>query len=119
MNRKAIAAVVFTVAVGATYAQPGGMKGMDMKDMPMKGMDMKMDRKDGQGTVHKASGVVTKLDKDKVTIKHGPVQSMSWPAMSMTFTVKDKSLLEKLAKDRKVDFEFTQEGRDYVVTSVK
>ena len=116
MKRKAIVAALFTLAATGAHAQSGGMKGMDMKDMPMKGMDMKQDAK---GSPHKASGVVTKVDKDKVTIKHGPVQSMSWPAMSMTFTVKDKVLLEKLPKDKKVDFEFVQEGRDYVVTGVK
>ena len=105
MKRKAIAAVVFALAAGSIHGQSGGMKGMDMK-------------KDAKGSVHKATGVVTMVDKDKVTIKHGPVQSMSWPAMSMTFTVKDKALLDKLAKDKKVDFEFVREGRDYVVTGV-
>jgi len=29
------------------------------------------------------------------------------------------ALMDKLAKDKKVDFEFKQEGGDYVVTSVK
>jgi Cu(I)/Ag(I) efflux system protein CusF len=72
-----------------------------------------------QTAVHKATGVVTKVDKDKVMIKHEPVRTLNWPGMTMAFTVKDKALMEKLAKDRKVDFEFRQEGRDYVVTSVK
>ena len=72
-----------------------------------------------QPTVHKATGMVTKVDKDKVTIKHEPVQTMNWPGMTMVFTVKDKALMEKLAKDRKVDFEFRQEGSEYVVTGVK
>ena len=116
MKREAIAALVFALSAATAYGQSGGMKGMDMKDMPMKGMDMK---KEAKGSVHKATGVVTKVDKDQVTIKHGPVQSMSWPAMSMTFNVKQKSLLDKLAKDKKVDFEFVQEGRDYVVTGVE
>jgi len=71
------------------------------------------------GPTHKTTGVVTKVDKDKVTIKHEPVQSMNWPSMSMAFTVKDKALMQKLAKNKKVDFEFKQEGKDYVVTSVK
>lgn len=63
---------------------------MDMKDMPMQGME----KKGSQDSVHKASGVVTRVDKDK-------------------------ALLEKLAKVKKVDFEFVQEGRDHVVTAVK
>jgi Cu(I)/Ag(I) efflux system protein CusF len=111
---KRIAVIVAaTLLAGSAFAQ---MKGMEMKDM-----DMKSEKKAAKGTVHKATGVVTKVDPNagKVTIKHEPVQSMKWPAMSMAFTVKDKALLEKLAKDKKVDFEFVQQGRDYVLTSVK
>lgn len=69
--------------------------------------------------VHKATGVVTKVDNDKVTIRHEPVATMKWPAMTMAFLVKDKALMEKMKKDQKVDFEFVQQGREYVVTAVK
>ena len=101
--------------------QAQGMKDMDMKDMDMKGMDMKMEQKGGKAAPHKATGVVTRVDpaRSKVTIKHGPVQSLEWPAMTMTFTVKDKAVLEKMRKGRKVDFEFQEQGSDYVITSVK
>ena len=116
MNLKLTTAVLALAAATAAHAQ-SGMKGMDMKDMPMKGMDM--DKKGAKDAVHKATGVVTKVDKDKVTIKHGPVATINWPSMTMAFTVKDKALMDKLAKDKKVDFEFRQEGKDYVVTSVK
>jgi len=87
----------------------------------MGGMDMKTDKKAAKGTVHKATGVVTKVDaaKNKVTIRHEPVQSMKWPSMNMAFTVKDKATFDKLPKDGKVEFEFVQEGKDYVITSVK
>ena len=104
---------------GSALAQSGGMKGMDMKDMPMKGMDMKMGKKGAQGTVHKATGVVTKVEKDKVTIKHEPVPTMNWPSMTMAFVVKDQAILEKMKKDQKVEFEFVQQGKDYVVTGLK
>jgi Cu/Ag efflux protein CusF len=39
--------------------------------------------------------------------------------MTMAFTVKDKALLDKLAKNKKVDFEFRQEGKDYVIIDIK
>lgn len=94
-------------------AQSQGMGGMDMK-----GMDMKSEKK-GSSQRHKASGTVTKVDKNKVTIKHEPVASLNWPSMTMAFVVKDKAMLEKMKKDQKVDFEFVQQGKDYVVTSVK
>lgn len=75
--------------------------------------------KDGKGMTHKATGVVTKVDKDKVTIRHEPVPSMNWPTMTMAFVVKDKALMDKLKKDQKVEFEFVQQGKDHVVTGVK
>jgi Cu(I)/Ag(I) efflux system protein CusF len=118
---------LFAAGPVLTHAQSSGMKGMemkggDMKDMDMKGMDMS-GKKDGisKGSTHKANGVVKALDAQKstVTIAHGPVPTMKWAAMSMTFKVKDKALLDKLAVDKKVDFEFVPEGKDYVVTSVK
>jgi Cu(I)/Ag(I) efflux system protein CusF len=110
--KRAIAAAVLSIAASVAWAQMGGMKDMDMKGMHEKGAD---------SAVHRATGVVTKVDsaKGKVTIKHDPVQSLNWPSMTMAFTVKDKSMLGKMPKDKKIDFEFVQQGRDYVVTSVK
>jgi Cu/Ag efflux protein CusF len=39
--------------------------------------------------------------------------------MTMPFTVKDKALLEKLQAGNKVEFEFVQQGKEYVITTVK
>ncbi len=91
----------------------GEMKGMDMKSMPAE--------KKAKAKVHTATGVVKKVDpaKNAVTLAHGPVKDLNWPAMTMTFTVKDKKLFDKLAADKKVEFEFVQQGSDYVVTTVK
>ena len=63
----------------------------------------------------------TKVDPatNSVTIAHEPVSTMNWPAMTMTFKVKDKALLQKVKEGEKVDFEFVQQGKDYVVTAVK
>ena len=109
MKHFAIAMLTAALA-GPAVAQ---MKGMDMKDMDMKS------EKGAKGDIHKARGVVTKVDKSKVTIRHEPIQSLGWPSMNMVFTVKDKAMLDKLAKDKKINFEFREEGRDYVITSVK
>ena len=74
-----------------------------------------------QGTVHRASGVVKKADvaKSAVTLAHGPVKELSWPAMTMAFTVKDKSVFDKLAVGKKVEFTFVQEGKNYVITAAQ
>ena len=106
--KRALLLTMFLAAAPAALAQ---MKGMDMKDMPMK--------TEKKGGTHKATGVVTKTDQDSVTIRHEPVKTMNWPTMTMSFKVKDKAVMDRLKKDQKVEFEFVQEGKDYVVTGVK
>ena len=73
------------------------------------------------GAAHQATGVVKKVDAKAgtVTLAHDPVKSLNWPAMTMGFQVKDKALLEKLQAGKKVQFEFVQQGKDYVITGVK
>ncbi len=140
-QRFALVAVLASsfAAVSPGHAQMGGM---DMKDMDMekcKGMDMSkckdMMGKDEKGMEmkgmggdkkseaksHKGVGTVKKVDptSGKVTIAHGPIPTMKWPAMNMTFTVKDKALLGKFSQDKKVEFEFVEQGFDYVITSAK
>lgn len=44
---------------------------------------------------------------------------MNWPAMTMGFLVKDKMLLDGLTVGKKVDFEFVQSTKGYVLTSVR
>lgn len=70
---------------------------------------------------HHAAGVVKAVDaaKGTVTLSHGAVPDLNWPAMTMRFAVKDKVLLDKLTVDRKVEFDFRQQGKDYVVTAVR
>jgi Cu(I)/Ag(I) efflux system protein CusF len=135
-----VSAVLIAVAAPASFAQQGGMGGMDMKDKDHQGMDMSkckdmdMDKcmemmgkdkesraKKAQAQVHKGTGVVKNVDAagGKVTIAHGPIASIKWPAMSMTFSVKDKKMLDKVAPEKKVQFQFVQQGSDYVITSIK
>jgi Cu(I)/Ag(I) efflux system protein CusF len=107
-------------ASGAAIAQSGDMKGMDMKTR----QDMMNNQAQGapkSATVHRTSAVVKSVDsaKGRVTLAHEAVKSLHWPAMTMGFSVKDKAMLDKLAVGKKVDVEFTQQGADYVITSVK
>ena len=120
--RSIVIAATLMASLGVAHAQ-SGMKGMDMKggDMPMKGMDMKKDKKDAGGTVHKATGKVTKVDtaQGSVTIAHGPVPSMNWPSMTMAFKAKDKAMLQKIKPGDQVEFSFVQSGKDHTITEIK
>lgn len=108
------------VLCAAVLASPAfaQMKAMDMKD-DMKGMEMKPEK--DKSRTHNGSGTVTKVDPEKstVTIAHGPVQSMKWPAMTMTFKARDKTMLDKVKPGEKVEFSFVQSGKDYIVTQIK
>ncbi|HCY62234.1 MAG TPA: hypothetical protein DHV59_05270 [Oxalobacteraceae bacterium] len=104
------------------------MKGKDMKDMDMQkcqdmmhGMGNKQQSKSDKAMTHSATAVVKAVDaaNGKVTLAHGPVKSLNWPAMTMGFAVKDKALLDKLAVGKKINVEIMKEGSDYVVTAVK
>lgn len=119
MKSSAIAISILALSVSnGVLAQSGDMKGMDMKGMDMKSMPME---KKAKATFYKATGVVKNVDAGKgtVTVAHEPVKDLNWPAMTMSFVVKDKKLFDKLAVDKKVAFEFVKEGPDYVVTTVK
>ena len=115
MKQAALHALVLALVLPATSA----MAQQKMDDM--KGMDMAAKPAAGTPMAHKAIGTVEKVDARSglVTVAHGPVKTMNWSAMTMTFKVKDKALLHKFADGKKVDFEFMQEGKDYVVTAVK
>ena len=79
----------------------------------MKGMETRSKPSAAKEPAHKAVGTVKKVDPKAgtVTFAHEPVRSMNWPAMTMTVKVKDKALFDRLATDKQVEFEFTQEGR--------
>ncbi len=87
----------------------------------MKSMDMTKKPAATASVVHKAMGTVKKMDAKGgvVTLAHEPIKSLNWPAMTMGFKVKDKMLMDKLTDGKKVEFEFTQDDKDYVVTGVK
>ena len=110
-------ALALSLAVPAViHAQSEGMKGMDMK-----GMDMGKQPVAGAQAIHKATGVVKKVDPKSgtATLAHEPIKSLNWSAMTMTFAVKDKAMLDKLQPGKKVEVEFMQQGKDYVITGVK
>jgi Cu(I)/Ag(I) efflux system periplasmic protein CusF len=68
-----------------------------------------------------AEGEVRKVDKDakKITIKHGPLQKLDMPAMTMVFQVKDPALLEKVKVGDKIRFDAEKVGGGFVVTNIE
>lgn len=87
-------------------------------DMNMPGMDMSASKNHAET---EAVGVVDEINSAKgiVTLSHEPIKSLNWPAMTMDFVVKDRKVLGKLQKGKKVTFFFVEQRGDYVITKVK
>ena len=68
-----------------------------------------------------AEGEVRKVDKDaqKITLKHGPIQNLDMPPMTMVFKVKDPGILEQVKAGDKVKFQAEKIGGALTVTKIE
>ena len=75
-----------------------------------------------KGASHHADGTVDEVDvkAGTVTISHGPIESLKWPAMAMEFKVANDSLLKALKAGAMVSIEFVErQPGEWVITSAK
>ncbi|WP_338114885.1 copper-binding protein [Novosphingobium olei] len=81
-----------------------------MSDMPMA-----MEMKHGKGV-----GTVTEIDaaKGMVTLDHGEIAELQWPAMKMGFAIKP-DLLSGIKVGDKVSFEIDWDGKAGTVTKIE
>lgn len=68
-----------------------------------------------------AEGTVKKIDKSagKLTITHGPLESLGMPAMTMVFRAADPGLLDQVKVGDKIRFAAEKVGDALTVTSVE
>lgn len=70
---------------------------------------------------HKADGTVDSIDlkAGTLTLNHGAVASLKWPAMTMEFKAANAALLNGLKPGQAVRFEFVERNAgEYVVTAI-
>ena len=74
-----------------------------------------------QSGTHTAVGVVKEVDREQktVTISHGPVESLDWKGMTMSFALMDAALLDDLPVGKDVEFEFMQHGNKFMIVRAK
>lgn len=72
-------------------------------------------------TEPKSTGEVQKVDKSRgeITIKHGPIDNLSMPAMTMAFRVKDPAMLEHIKEGDKINFVVEKLNGEFTVTSAE
>jgi Cu/Ag efflux protein CusF len=68
-----------------------------------------------------SEGEIRKVDKDtkKLTIRHGPLENLDMPAMTMVFQVKDAAVLDRVKVGDKVKFTADRIGGAYTVTHLE
>ena len=110
---------ILTTALAGSLALTACNKAADAPAKPaastdMASMDMSAATKTGSG-----SGKITELDKagGKVTIDHGPIPAVGWPAMTMGFKA-DPKMLDGVAVGDQVDFTLSLKGNDGTVTRI-
>ncbi len=71
---------------------------------------------------HRGEGSIESVDAARatVTLAHGPIASLKWPAMTMDFRVKDPALLRALKPGQKIAFEIVEESAgEYVIVRIQ
>jgi Cu(I)/Ag(I) efflux system protein CusF len=99
------------LATGIAHAQT-----TDSMPMPMK----------GQASAPAAAAKMTdsevrKVDKDggKVTLRHGPIENLGMPGMTMAFKVSDPKMLDAIKEGDKVRFTAERVGGAIAVTRIE
>ncbi len=72
---------------------------------------------DGAPDEYSATGRVTAIDATGVTLSHGPVEKLRWPAMTMQFMWGKEGAAGSPKVGDEVRFRFRRDGKAYVITS--
>lgn len=125
MNIAILATTITAASLLAACSQPADTSADDARtsaaemEMPMaEHAEMSGDAAAEMKTAS-ASGTIESIDTDagKITIKHGPVEALNWPGMTMAF----KATPEQIASvevGQSVDFEFESSGMDGTITRI-
>jgi Cu/Ag efflux protein CusF len=66
------------------------------------------------------TGIVRAVDKanGKVKLTHDPIAAMGWPAMTLSFRLKDNALADQLKAGDKVEFSLEKSAAGYVISAL-
>lgn len=68
-----------------------------------------------------SDGEIRRVDKDakKITVRHGPLQNLDMPAMTMVFQVKDPAMLDQVKVGDKIKFQAEKVGGAFTITQIE
>ena len=75
----------------------------------------------GSALAQLSDGEVRRVDRDgkKITLKHGPIQNLDMPAMTMAFAVKDVAMLDRVKAGDRVRFRIEKTGETYTLVAIE
>lgn len=68
---------------------------------------------------YSAQGKVDSVDADSITLSHGPIAALQWPAMTMPFNKPNPTAFADVKVGDTVRFEFRKKGDEYELVSVR
>ncbi len=110
----------------ALAACDSGQDTAEMNDMPMAENEIMMDGEEmpmmepgSEIQTASAEGTVTAIDAEAgtITVDHGPVPAIEWPAMTMAFEA-DEQLRSEVSVGEGITFEFRTGSEGNVITSI-
>lgn len=111
MKLNHILAVAAVVASSAGYAQT----------TPASGADHAAHHPAAAAAAPQSDGEVRKIDREqgKVTLRHGALDNLGMPAMTMVFKAADPKLLDNLKEGDKVKFTAEKVDGAFTVTAIQ
>ena len=75
----------------------------------------------GNALAQLTDGEVRRVDREgkKITLKHGPIQNVDMPAMTMAFAVKDAAMLDRVKAGDQVRFRIEKIGETYTLVAIE
>ena len=74
----------------------------------------------GRPAAPQGTGTIRSMEpgRGRVTIDHGPIAGLGWPAMTMTFALADREMLRGLRRGDQVSFRLRRQGDSYVIDHI-
>lgn len=111
-----VGAAAMLALMSTTVSAQSDHMNMDMNSMDMSGSGKQSASSKSAVKEHEGAGKVTRISADSITIAHGPIASVGWPAMTMAFALASPEVATGIAEGDTVRFRFTQNGKQSVVT---
>ena len=108
-----VATLAFAV-VGTAYGQVAEARAMPLMASAEVAANAAMTTANGEGEVKAVDAKAGTL-----TIHHGPIPTLGWPAMTMAFQADPKNILQNIKPGQKVSFKLMQMGGSITLTEIQ